>query len=250
MRQRCVPPRHLSPPLRLPILGALACALVFVFAVLLMFDGSIDLAALSVISGLRSSIPAAVGDDLWLVSKVLEKSTGAAANFVLAAGVGMYIAITRRDWRPGGLLIGTVLGVLAATRVLKGVFDRPAPLEWSLGEPTGRAFPSGHAAQALAVWGLLAFLWYREHTGAASFLMPIALGASVAMMGIARLVLNAHWWTDVVAGWALGGFVLCVALALAHRLRGYAPLDPRRPAKDRMCQPAPASRSRLARRSS
>jgi membrane-associated phospholipid phosphatase len=211
-------PRRPHVPTRLLIAGMAGSALVFLVATVVMADGSFDLATRSFIADVRGSIPASLDDGLWVVSKVLEKSTGAVASFVVAAGVGVYLAVTRRDVRPGAVLVATVFGVLMLTIVLKDVFDRPAPLEWSRGEPTGRAFPSGHAAQALAVWGLVALFWQRAHGDGTRLLVPIALGLAVVATGLSRLVLDAHWSTDVVAGWGLGGFVLCLALVLGEFL--------------------------------
>jgi len=195
-----------------------ASVVLFFVAMLVMVDGSFDITVRSAIADMRASIPDVFDDSLWLVSKLLEKSSGVTASLIVAAGIGAFVAFSNRDWRPGVLLFGTVFGVLAATIALKEIFDRPAPLEWSSGEPSGRAFPSGHAAQAIAVWGIAAFLWQRAHAGATRVLVPVVIGLFVVAAGLARLVLEAHWTTDVLAGWAVGAFVVCMALALGELL--------------------------------
>jgi membrane-associated phospholipid phosphatase len=188
-------------------------ALLFLVAVILMREGGFDLTMRSAALRLRGSAPEPLQGIGWLAGKILEKATSSLASFAVAAVVGLYLAFGRGDRRGGFIIAAVVFVTLVAAILLKEFFDRPAPNEWVAHETTGRAFPSGHAAQAIAVWGYLAFLWRRHDTGRRSIVIPlVVLGVAIAA-GVARVLLDAHWTTDVLAGWALGGFVLFAAIA-------------------------------------
>ena len=79
------------------------------------------------------------------------------------------------------------------------------------------AFPSGHATQIVAVYGLLTWMWADlSRSGAERALAWTLFAAFVVVNGVARLRIGAHWPSDVVAGTALG-LVWMVALAWAVR---------------------------------
>ena len=78
------------------------------------------------------------------------------------------------------------------------------------------SFPSGHAAYATA-WIAVTLALGRRRLGLAGetawLLGAIALAAAV---GLSRIYLRVHWWSDVAAGWAIGAgiFGLLAAIAL------------------------------------
>jgi membrane-associated phospholipid phosphatase len=74
--------------------------------------------------------------------------------------------------------------------------------------PNYQAFPSGHSAASAAFFGVLFFVCWR--LGLALFLIPMLVGAS-------RILLGAHYLSDVTAGLVLG--VFCAALVSAISLR-------------------------------
>jgi undecaprenyl-diphosphatase len=50
------------------------------------------------------------------------------------------------------------------------------------------------------------------------------IGGSVPLIvGLTRLYLNVHWFTDVIGGWTVGLFVAAICAALYERLRKSAP---------------------------
>ncbi|GJF30707.1 hypothetical protein KNE206_34070 [Kitasatospora sp. NE20-6] len=67
----------------------------------------------------------------------------------------------------------------------------------------GTIFPSGHTANAVVTWGVLAYLAVRwRRTGAA------LAALTAASIGLTTVYLGTHWISDVVAGWAAGLLVL------------------------------------------
>ena len=137
---------------------------------------------------------------------------------------------TARDLRPLVALATATLLLNASVGLVKTVIGRLGPLQLgpaALG-PGGSAvfahgtiFPSGHAANAVVTWGLLAWL-ARAHRR----LWGIAAGLLAASVGLTTLYLGTHWVSDVLAGWVAGGLVLLAVPAatartfrLARRLR-------------------------------
>ena len=115
----------------------------------------------------------------------------------------------RRRQRDALFLLFAVAGTALINSVLKTLIDRPRP-PLRLIEITSPAFPSWHsatsAALALSLWLLfsrpLGSRTAKVFLGFLLLLWPLAIGSS-------RLVLNAHWATDVIAGWGLGILVSC-----------------------------------------
>lgn len=104
------------------------------------------------------------------------------------------------------------LGIMGLSPLLKLLIDRPRPpadlveVAQTFG---GLGYPSGHAFQALVLFGLLIYLcsisisrpWLRTS-------IQGALGLLILTIGISRIYLGAHWPSDVLGGYLLGGAFL------------------------------------------
>jgi undecaprenyl-diphosphatase len=128
--------------------------------------------------------------------------------------------------RPGRRRRTTVIAVIvvAGTHVLvqsiKFLMARPRPvLQEVIATAEGFAFPSGHSAQAVAVYGTLAYLacrrplrWrHRVHASTVAVVL-------ILLIGFSRLYLGVHWLTDVVGGFVLAGLWLAVVLTGANAI--------------------------------
>lgn len=103
--------------------------------------------------------------------------------------------VRRRWWLWCVALIGTACIETAFKRLVA----RPRPEDPSMG------FPSGHAAAVAAVAVLLVYVASREDVDDRRRVAFYAAAlAAVVAVGLARIVLRAHWPSDVVAGWAAG----------------------------------------------
>jgi len=125
---------------------------------------------------------------------------------ILALGVGLLLA-SRRQW----ILLGGWLAAFAGggllDAVLKLVIRRPRPpyavaflqhYSWS--------FPSGHAMGSLIGYGMLAYvltlLWIHRRSAQLSVVLGAAL--LIIAIGLSRLYLGVHYFSDVVGGYAAG----------------------------------------------
>jgi undecaprenyl-diphosphatase len=125
---------------------------------------------------------------------------------------------------------------------------RPPQADWAT-HASGGAFPSGHTTTAALTAGLL-IIAVRVRGPRAKAPLTLIIGGWGALVGLTRVYLGVHWFTDVVGGWlfALGwlGVCLCaVSWWLPERLtpattdtaigprEDHAPQDPGRRGRSR-----------------
>ncbi|RYG31134.1 phosphatase PAP2 family protein [bacterium] len=113
--------------------------------------------------------------------------------------------------RAGRLVLLSLLSV-PINIVLKTFWDRARPDADIVNvavETAGTSFPSGHAMGATAFYGALAALaWIHLDPRRTRLPLTLLLIALPVGVGISRIYLGAHWFSDVVAGSALGLFIL------------------------------------------
>jgi membrane protein DedA with SNARE-associated domain/membrane-associated phospholipid phosphatase len=139
----------------------------------------------------------------WLIVPALAAATLAAVRWRRPRGVG-------RLW-------AAYLGAVTLYALAKPLVHRPRPPGTDLiGAASGPSYPSGHATQALAVWGMLAILAAAGRPARIRVTVWACAAVVVLLVGASRIYLGAHWPTDVLAGYTLGAGWLAVLLAL-HR---------------------------------
>ena len=128
----------------------------------------------------------------------------------------------RRRWLHLGTWLAAVAGGAALNQLLKALFGRPRPyFEHPLVLETSYSFPSGHAMEALVLYGMLAYfavLTFRTWRIRTAIVFGAAL--LVLLIGFSRMYLGVHYFSDVVAGYAAGGVWLstCItAMEFARR---------------------------------
>ena len=153
----------------------------------------------------------------WLTPVMTIASVMAVSSFLLAmiSVVGGALSWVRRSFRPVALLGLAFLGSNAISNVVKLLVERPRPLlEGDAHHFYGSSFPSGHSTYVVAVYGMLAaLLAVRRESWAAKVAMWAGVAVLSVLVGVSRMYLGAHWVSDVLAGWALGGAWLVVLLA-------------------------------------
>ncbi|HKA11854.1 MAG TPA: bifunctional DedA family/phosphatase PAP2 family protein [Candidatus Dormibacteraeota bacterium] len=145
---------------------------------------------------------------------------------VLTAAV---LVMRGRDWRSAVLLATAVAGAVGLYNIVKVAVERPRPPStlW-IGEYSGAAFPSGHATQAVAFYGMLAIVLSTRGSPVVGVVVWMGAAVITLVVGASRLYLGAHWLTDILAGWALGAawiaFVAAVTLLATGQGRRRATL--------------------------
>ena len=124
---------------------------------------------------------------------------------MLALGliIGFYFLLVRK-WQKSVIIIFSVCSTTVAVTVLKELFTHPRP-ENALQVLSGWSFPSGHAFMAAAFFTAFIYVCYPYFSSKITrgFFIAFCI-ASVFLIGLSRLILNVHWASDIIAGWALG----------------------------------------------
>jgi undecaprenyl-diphosphatase len=138
----------------------------------------------------------------------------AGSRFVLAPITLALAAVTWRRCRQlAAMFLIAFVAAIGLELALKAVVGRPRPMP-DVG--FGDSFPSGHVVAAVSFLGLLP-LWARIMSGKPQRWLWPAIGTIVALVGVSRIYLSAHWPSDVIGGVLLGAIFVAVATAAVQR---------------------------------
>ncbi|MET9357279.1 phosphatase PAP2 family protein [Streptomyces sp. NPDC006617] len=136
-----------------------------------------------------------------LARGVTDTGTGA-VPYVLAALAGVVAERTARQRMWAAALSLACLGCGQALRYgVMALLQRPRPphADWAA-SAGGWAFPSGHTTTAALTAGLLIVaLSLRAPRGATS--LRLVVGCWGVLVGLSRVYLGVHWFSDVIGGW-------------------------------------------------
>jgi membrane-associated phospholipid phosphatase len=142
-------------------------------------------------------------------------------GLLLLSLVIAFYCMWKRNWLVFFSWIAVVGSGLLLNGLLKSTFMRPRPIFLNpILLENGYSFPSGHAMAAMIAYGLLAYLvclglkkWRTR------LLVILGFAVLISLIGLSRLVLGAHYPSDVVAGFAAGGFWLIVSIMCLEMIR-------------------------------
>lgn len=166
------------------------------------------------------------GDHATRSSTAVLKGLSQAGGTLGVIVVSVIVASTQRR-RPNRLaatcfLTLVVAGQFAAVALIKGAVGRDRPAIDQLTGFSGSSFPSGHAAAAAAVYAAAALVLGRHRSRRTKHALTAMAAGIAAGVACTRVLLGVHWFTDVVAGVAVGWawFALC-SIAFGGRLLSF-----------------------------
>ncbi|WIE54445.1 phosphatase PAP2 family protein [Curtobacterium sp. MCBD17_003] len=174
---------------------------------------SLDQPALALAKRLRS--PALDG-----TAAAIAHGFGPVGMPLLAAAAGGAFALEQRKAAPFTLLAAAGLGSLGVTVAGKRIIHRHRPGRRDAIPPYERSpsFPSGHTLNATTIAGIVAYLlMLRQRRQAPQVVVAGSALATIAGVGLSRVLLGAHWFTDVAVGWTTGAGWLATVITV-HRL--------------------------------
>jgi membrane-associated phospholipid phosphatase len=147
----------------------------------------------------------------WITA--LGSSPAVVAAVIIATG---FLWSQRRLYIVAPLWI-TCLGAVASTSIGKLLIGRHRPPgAFGLTEITS-SFPSGHATASMAVYGFLAYTIARNLPSARErFEVGYWTSILILFVGFSRVFLGAHYFTDVIGGFLVGGFWLLAGFTIAE----------------------------------
>ncbi len=161
-------------------------------------------------------------DLLWLLS-----SPGSEIWIASSVILAIVILAWKRHWRGLALFFLAVPCGALLCEGLKLLVARPRPFPVGpFGEWGGYSFPSGHATGATALYGVLLLLLLPaiENRRWRTVLM-LSSAAVIVGVGFSRVALGAHYLTDVLGGFTLGGAWVALCAMLVSALQRKGPLE-------------------------
>ena len=152
---------------------------------------------------------------LTWVPKALNLIGSGIVTIPLRIAVAAYLAFRRR-WRAFAAWLLTWAAAEIVLTAAKAWFMRSRP-PLPLVVTTGYSFPSGHAVAGASI--AVALVLVSMPAGPHRRRWEMFAAAAAFLMALSRLYLNAHWFSDVVAGVLLGTGVALGATAVITEIR-------------------------------
>ncbi|QMV74875.1 phosphatase PAP2 family protein [Comamonas piscis] len=139
---------------------------------------------------------------------------------VLVALVALAFPVVRRQWRLVGESAALLIGAAPLNFTLKTAFHRTRPALEPLVSAHGFGFPSGHTLSAAIVVGWALCMTLRSSLAwSLRLCLGFALMGIVALVGLSRMYLGAHYFSDIVASCIVSACWISLCLAYCDTLR-------------------------------
>jgi membrane protein DedA with SNARE-associated domain len=125
--------------------------------------------------------------------------------------------IYAKHWREASHAIMISLFAVGSVFVFKHLLQSTRP--WGIFyNPESYSMPSGHTVLATTLYVGLAFLIASSmHVKRGRWLIYTTALILAFAVGISRMYLGAHWFTDVLSGWLMGGAIICFVIISYER---------------------------------
>ena len=121
--------------------------------------------------------------------------------WIMTLPIVFYLS-SEKKYEAASAIILSIITAVIASQGLKILFRVHRPETAKEFYDLGYSFPSGHSTVGMSYYLTLGFV-LSDMTGG-SHIFVIGMGLLGIMIGISRLVLGVHWFTDVVIGLLLG----------------------------------------------
>ena len=131
--------------------------------------------------------------------------------------VALYISKRFKTWRPINLGLLSFISLNVVVGAFKYGLGRTKPRDGlDILHAGGMSYPSGHASNAIFIWGVVAYLIYRyahvdRYNGR---LASAGVGLLSLTVCVVSLLRNTHWFLDLFGGLFLGGALLVLIIAI------------------------------------
>lgn len=205
--------RHSWLPPRPALVAVLALLLVFAALAALVMRGDDRLVGLDV--ALAAQLKTDLSPQTLAFVDTLTQLGHPAALALLTVLVAALLLVLRRYGLAATWLV-SVVGTALINSALKLLFQRARPPHTSgLVAENGFSFPSGHASGAMVFYGMLAYVLLQVLPPRWHRVVVAGTVVAISIIGVSRILLQVHYLSDVLAGYASGlaWLLLCIGAA-------------------------------------
>ncbi|WP_227492718.1 phosphatase PAP2 family protein [Brevibacterium sp. CFH 10365] len=168
-------------------------------------------------------------DLVWFTQHILDPIAGQAVVLPVLAITAIVLSRKRRSWRPVVFAIAVEAAFYLGVGSLKILLARPATtlhdprfFQGGLIEIGGRgiSYPSGHAAEAVLIYGAVAYLIATYSSVSTRTVRLLWWGVAAVSVNsvIVSFALGWHWATDLIGGLLIGGVFLRLLIIADRRI--------------------------------
>ncbi len=130
--------------------------------------------------------------------------THAGSVYFLVLVVLVMFMITRKKYY-GLVGIICLIGASIINLIVKYSVRRDRPIDVGLISEIGYSFPSAHAMLSMAIFGLIIYFVIKYGKSIAlKITLTSLLSIMIILVGLSRVYLGVHYFSDVLSGWILG----------------------------------------------
>jgi len=145
------------------------------------------------------------------LAKIIHYSFAPTPSFVASLLVAVYLFHKKCKYE-ALLLMGAMTANVTLVEIIKIQIYSPRPLNGIL-TIQGFSFPSGHVTSTVVLFGLLTyFAWNHWKSSILRILWGLFSVVIAIVVGLDRVYLNVHWFSDVLGAYALGVFLLTFSI--------------------------------------
>lgn len=133
---------------------------------------------------------------------------------VIGASFSIYFLLRSKFYFLMGILT-SIFGSGLSIYLGKNIFEIDRPHQYAYYQENYFSFPSGHSTISVAFYGLLFYLFVRNSSSYKTWSVLISIAFVFWMLiGISRLYLCVHYFSDVIAGYILGFLWLLLSISI------------------------------------
>jgi undecaprenyl-diphosphatase len=146
-----------------------------------------------------------------MMAEIIHYSFAPASSFIASLLVAVYLFHKKYKYE-ALLLVGAMAANVTMVEITRMLVYSPRPLNGIL-TIQGSSFPSGHVTNTVVLFSLLTyFAWNHWKSPILRILWGLFSVAIAIIVGLDRIYLNVHWFSDVLGGYALGVFWLTFSI--------------------------------------
>ena len=153
-----------------------------------------------------------------LIIKIMNTNVTATMMFISYLGSAVtlitlsiaFLILFKNKKNPKFIILNLVL-VFILNRILKLIIARPRPSVLRLVYEEGYSFTSGHAMVSMGFYGFLIYLAYKDiKNKKIKYPLIVFLSVLILFIGVSRIYLGVHYFTDVIGGFIIGFIYLVI----------------------------------------